>query len=142
MSYRQRQRRRHRRNDAGRTLFKLFGALSALALAAVLAVVGYIIAIFATGPSLNELKPVSPGTSSVVYAADGSRLGFIQSDILRTPIAASQIPQSMRNATVAIEDQRFYHHRGVDLQGVMRAAVKNVVSGKTVQGGSTITMQL
>ena len=52
------------------------------------------------------------------------------------------MPQSMRDATVAIEDRRFYKHNGVDYEGVVRAAVKNVSSGSTVQGGSTLTMQL
>ncbi len=48
----------------------------------------------------------------------------------------------LKHATVAIEDQRFYQHSGVDYEGIVRAAVKNFISHKTVQGGSTITMQL
>ena len=48
----------------------------------------------------------------------------------------------MRQATVAIEDRRFYKHGGVDFEGVVRAAIKNISSGKTVEGGSTLTMQL
>ena len=43
---------------------------------------------------------------------------------------------------MAIEDQRFYEHRGVDFEGIVRAAFKNANSGKTIQGGSTLTMQL
>ena len=48
----------------------------------------------------------------------------------------------LKDATVAIEDRRFYQHKGVDYEGVIRAGVKNLVNQKTVQGGSTITMQL
>ena len=48
----------------------------------------------------------------------------------------------MRNATVAIEDRRFYKHKGVDFEGIVRAAVKNLESEQDVQGGSTLTMQL
>ena len=48
----------------------------------------------------------------------------------------------MRRATVAIEDERFYKHGGVDLNAIVRAGIKNLESGKTVQGGSTITQQL
>ena len=48
----------------------------------------------------------------------------------------------MRDATVAIEDRRFFDHKGVDFEGVVRAAVKNISSGETVQGGSTLSMQL
>ena len=52
------------------------------------------------------------------------------------------MPQDVRDATVAIEDERFYRHKGVDFEGVIRAAFKNASSGKTMQGGSTLTMQL
>src|SRR5215212_617588 len=71
-----------------------------------------------------------------------SRVGFITADTLRTPIGAEAIPDNVRNATVAIEDRRFYSHKGVDVEGVFRAAVKNVSSRRTVEGGSTLTMQL
>ena len=48
----------------------------------------------------------------------------------------------LKDATVAIEDERFYKHKGVDYEGIVRAAVKNFVNKKTVEGGSTLTMQL
>ena len=78
--------------------------------------------------------------SSTPPTARGS--GFIQYDILRTPIPGTDIPQTVKDATVAIEDERFYEHKGVDAEGVVRAAIKNIESGKTVEGGSTLTMQL
>jgi penicillin-binding protein 1A len=77
-----------------------------------------------------------------VFARDGRRLGVIQANELRKAIPGWQIPQSLKDATIAIEDSRFYRHKGVDYVGVIRAAVKNLESGKTVEGGSTITMQL
>ena len=49
---------------------------------------------------------------------------------------------ALRQATVAIEDERFYHHSGVDYNAIVRAGVRNLESGDTVQGGSTITQQL
>ena len=54
----------------------------------------------------------------------------------------ADIPVEMRRATVAIEDERFYRHGGVDLNAIVRAGIKNLESGETVQGGSTITQQL
>ena len=108
----------------------------------VLAAVGYVLAIAATAPDISELKPADKGQLSVVYAADGSRLGFIQSDTLRRVVPWRDIPLELRRATVAIEDERFYKHGGVDLNAIIRAGVKNLESGKTVQGGSTITQQL
>jgi penicillin-binding protein 1A len=107
-----------------------------------LSAVGYVISIAASAPPLDSLKPRELGSQSEVRAADGTRLGFIQSNELRRPVDGSRIPKMLKDATVAIEDQRFYHHKGVDYAGVVRAAVKNLSSHKTVQGGSTITMQL
>jgi len=101
---------------------------------------GYVMAIAASAPALD--KPVNKGLTSSVYAADGSLLGYIQSDEIRTPVPMRRIPKDFQNATVAIEDERFYRHSGVDYSAIVRAAVKNASSGKTVQGGSTITMQL
>ena len=95
-----------------------------------------------SAPPLDSLKPRELGSQSEVRAADGTRLGFIQSNELRQPVSGAKIPKYLKDATVAIEDERFYHHKGVDYAGVVRAAVKNLSSHKTVQGGSTITMQL
>ena len=142
MTYRQRQSRRRRRRGA-RSKVALGLVVLALALAiAALSVAGYVIAVAATAPNLDELKPNDKGSSSVVYAADGSRLGYVQSDIVRTPVPWTDMTRDMRNATVAIEDERFYEHKGVDYGAIVRAGIKNLESGDTVQGGSTITQQL
>ena len=118
------------------------GVLATVSVIAVLSAVGYVLAIAASAPDLSELKPADKGQLSVVYAVDGSRLGFIQSDVLRRVIPWRDIPVNLRRATVAIEDERFYKHGGVDLNAIVRAGIKNLESGKTVQGGSTITQQL
>ena len=96
-----------------------------------------------SAPALSSYKPKNPGGLTEVFAADGkTRLGFIQSDDLVQPVAASEFPKVLNEATVAIEDERFYKHKGVDYEGLIRAAVKNATKKKTVQGGSTLTMQL
>ena len=100
------------------------------------------VSIAASAPSLSSLKERDPGSNSEVLAADGSRLGFIQAYELRLPAAGNEFPKVLKDATVAIEDRRFYQHDGVDYEGVIRAGVQNLVNQKTVQGGSTITMQL
>jgi len=143
MTRRERQRRRARnKGSAARPVFLFLGLLATVAVIGALGAVGWVIGIAASAPSIKTLKPAEPGSTSVVYAADGTRLGFIASDILRTPVPQSDVPVSVRNATVAIEDRRFYKHKGVDFQGIVRAAFKNVQNGQTVQGGSTLTMQL
>src|SRR3954471_11581762 len=143
MSHRERQRRRKSRSGgSSRAAFLTLGVLAACAAIGGLAVVGWVIGIMASAPALSSIKPVEQGAASVVYAADNQRLGFITADTLRTPVGRDAIPNNVRNATVAIEDRRFYSHKGVDVEGVFRAAVKNVSSRRTVEGGSTLTMQL
>jgi penicillin-binding protein 1A len=141
MTYRAR--RRHRRGRKRANKFLLALAVTGICmLIAVLSLVGYVLSVAASAPPLSSLKPIDQGTSSVVYAMDGSRLGYIQSDEVRTPIPLTRIPMSMQDATIAIEDQRFYHHGGIDYEGILRAAIKNIEAGKTIEGGSTITQQL
>ncbi|HVW18582.1 MAG TPA: transglycosylase domain-containing protein [Solirubrobacteraceae bacterium] len=142
MSRRERHRRRHRRHSRARPLLLGLGILVAsLAIAAVAAVV-YVLGVASSGPSLGDLRPVSQGQSSIVYAADGTRLGFISSPILRERISGAQIAPVMREATVAVEDRRFFDHKGVDYIGIVRAAIKDLRSHEPLQGGSTLTMQL
>ena len=114
----------------------------AVAVLAGLSAVGYVVSIAASAPPLNSLKAKDPGGFSEVFARDGKRLGVIQASELRKEISGAQIPKMFKDATVAIEDERYYRHKGVDYVGVVRAAVKNLASRETVQGGSTITMQL
>src|SRR3954469_130736 len=143
MTYRQRKQRRHRRNGGGRSKTMLALAVLGIVIApALLSATGYVLSVAATAPDLSELKPQNKGETSVIYAADGSRLGFVQSDEIRTPISWREMKPGIRYATVAIEDERFYRHKGVDYGAIVRAGVKNLESGKTVQGGSTITQQL
>ena len=118
------------------------GVLATVSIIAMLSAVGYVLAIAASAPDLSELKPADKGQLSVIYAVDGSRLGFIQSDVLRRVVPWGDIPVDLRRATVAIEDERFYKHGGVDINAIVRAAFKNLRSGKNLQGGSTITQQL
>ncbi|MFN2617727.1 MAG: transglycosylase domain-containing protein [Thermoleophilaceae bacterium] len=142
MTYRQRQLRRRRRagrrGPAGIALAVLTISLAI----GVLSAAGYVLAVAATAPSIDELKPRNTGATSEIFAADGSRLGYVQSDEIRTPVPWRHMTMDMRDATVAIEDEHFYHHKGVDYGAIVRAGVKNLESGKTVQGGSTITQQL
>jgi penicillin-binding protein 1A len=136
--------RRTRRNRSGpsKIVFVTLGALAVTLVLGAIGAVAYVLSIASEEPKLGALKPVIAGASSQVFAADGTRLGFIQSDALRTPITTAQMPRDVREATVAIEDQRFYKNDGIDLTGIFRSAVKDVVHGQALQGASTITMQL
>jgi penicillin-binding protein 1A len=138
----QRRRAKHGGHAARSTVLIGLGVLVGIVCIAAVSVVGYVISIAATTPNIDELKPVDNGQTSAVYATNGRLLGYVKSSIVRQPVVEDHIPDDVRSATVAIEDARFYKHHGVDFEGVVRAAVKNIENHKTVQGGSTITQQL
>jgi penicillin-binding protein 1A len=144
MSRRERhKRRRHNRgHPAVRGITVTALVILAVAGLGVAGVVGWVVSVAESAPSLNKLKPLDKGANSLVYTHDGKRLGFIPAENLRTPVPDGRIPRVVKRATVATEDRRFYKHAGIDYEGVIRAAVKNISNKKTVQGGSTLTMQL
>jgi penicillin-binding protein 1A len=139
----QRARRRQRR-QGGASRKLLIGAVALLAAlaVAVAAIASWVLGVAAKAPSLAACKPVDRGGNTVLYAAGGTPLGHVASDEARTPVPIGRVPRSLRRATVAIEDQRFYEHGGIDPQGILRAALKDVEAGRPVEGGSTITQQL
>jgi membrane peptidoglycan carboxypeptidase len=89
-------------------------------------------------PPLPKVGPLAQRTT--IYASNGSRLGML-ADENRVVVPIKQIPKIVRDAVVAIEDDRFYEHRGIDLRGIARAAVEDIRSGAIKQGGSTLTQQ-
>ncbi len=80
--------------------------------------------------------------SSKVYDAEGRLINTLHKTENRTIIPLRKIPQHVRNAVIAIEDERFYEHEGVDVRAVLRAMLANAKSGEIREGGSTITQQL
>jgi penicillin-binding protein 1A len=122
---RQRRKRRNRQGPAGAILLVL-GLLVVVGLIAGGSVVGWVISVANSAPPLDTSKPIELGATSRVYAADGTRLGFIQANELRTPVSSKNIPQNIKNAVVAVEDRRFFEHQGVDFEGIVRAGVKNL----------------
>ena len=136
---RQSRRKRHRKRNG---FLIALGVLAVTLVLALLSLVGYVLAVASSGPELSQLKPVDKGETSVIFDNEGHRLGYVQSDEIRTPVSWKSMPDHLRDAVVAIEDERFYEHEGVDYSAIIRAGIKNLESGKNVQGGSTITQQL
>jgi penicillin-binding protein 1A len=144
MSRRDRQRRRRR--NRGSPLKRAFGLFAVLVVCGIavgaLAITGWVVKVAHSAPNLNTRHPHIPGSPSQVFAADGTSLGYIWSPSVHNPLAGNKIPQIIKQATIAIEDRRFYQHGALDYQGIVRAAIKDAVNGEQLQGASTLTMQL
>jgi penicillin-binding protein 1A len=139
----QRNRRRQRRGGGiGAKLLLVFGGVFALLAISVIAIASWVLDVAADAPPLGSCKPIKRGGNTVLYAADGSKLGVVASPEVRSLVSIDRIPKSVQLATVAIEDQRFYEHDALDYQGIVRAMVKNLEAGEAIEGGSTITQQL
>ena len=91
-------------------------------------------------PKISALVDYNPKTPLRIYTADKVLIGEFGEE-RRKVIPLNEIPMSMRNAVLAIEDDRFYSHGGVDYVGILRATLTNL-KGNLSQGASTITMQV
>ena len=92
-------------------------------------------------PTVESLKDYKPSPGTTIYAEDGRVLGQIKIE-KGSYVPVTRIPQFMKDALLATEDPRFYQHTGIDYRGILRAALKNIMSVRVSQGGSTITQQL
>ncbi len=94
-------------------------------------------------PSINDFTAVSRGETSVLYDRTGEHVLYqIHGEENRKPLPHQEIPNSLRLATIAIEDENFYNHYGIDPRAIFRALRVNIEHGGFEQGASTITQQL
>jgi penicillin-binding protein 1A len=122
-----------------RTALVLLG-LSALALVAW--VFGIMMAVAQDLPRLENRAQFERAENSVIYDFTGEeRIATLTNNEGRILVDSAEIAPVMKEAVVAIEDERFYEHRGVDFQGIARAIYQDVLSGSAAQGASTITQQ-
>ncbi len=104
--------------------------------------VGFVLAYFAlTLPPTGDLTASERRPSVTMVAEDGTLIATF-GDLFGQPVHLKELPRYVPQAVIATEDRRFYHHFGVDLLGLLRAAVADLRAGHIVQGGSTITQQL
>jgi penicillin-binding protein 1A len=135
--------RRRRQNRNRRSLALVAALLLAAIVALLLATVAFTgQQILLSQCSLSDLRPLSLGENSFLYADNMQFLGVIPSATNRQPLPLSKISPSLPEATVAIEDARFWQHGALDYRGILRALYQDLSQGQLVQGGSTITQQL
>jgi penicillin-binding protein 1A len=135
---------RLRRRNRKRRSILLFGALLLASLIALgLATVAFTgQQILLSQCNLSDLNQLALAQNSFLYTDNGEKLGVVPSATNRQPLPLSQISPSLPQATVAIEDARFWQHGALDYQGIARAFYQDVTKGHIVQGGSTITQEL
>eukprot|EP01030_Chromulinospumella_sphaerica_P015926 gene15926-15736_t len=124
-------------------------AVLGIGVLSVIAVAGFAIAIYAAVlfhdmPDAGDLVDYRPPTATRVYGWDGTLIGEFSKE-RRIFVPYDQMPPRLVQAFMAAEDRNFFHHSGVDVQGLGRAMLRNVVNvvrGRRLEGGSTITQQV
>jgi len=138
-------------NTERRSLFKMIGSylpaergnriiLYFIILAAVLS--GLFLQILTQLPNVETISIFSPSETTEIYASDGTVLAKLHREENRYVVPLEKISPMLQKAVVSTEDERFYQHRGIDFQGVLRAAVTNITKKRVEEGGSTLTQQL
>lgn len=121
----------------------LFVALITLCVVVGCVGIGAFRGIIDNAPDVNDVDISPLGYATFLYDGDGNQLRKLTSaDSNRLPVSIDKIPLDLQHAVVAIEDERFYEHNGIDVKGILRAFVKNITSGGLSEGASTITQQL
>jgi penicillin-binding protein 1A len=92
-------------------------------------------------PDISLLKSYQPSLITTVYSDDGSVIAQFFAE-RRVLIPLERMPAALKQATLAVEDARFYTHRGIDGVGIARAVWSNLYAGEVVEGASTITQQV
>jgi len=92
-------------------------------------------------PQIQQLKSYVPSAVTRIHSADGIILSELFME-KRRPVSLADIPHFLKAGLVATEDRNFYHHSGIDLKGILRAAIRDIQARKFVEGASTITQQL
>ena len=106
-------------------------------------VLGSFQGIIENAPDIASVNVSPEGFATKIYDSDENEIQTLSSaGANRTYVTIDQIPKDLQHAFIAIEDERFYEHNGIDMRGILRAASITLSSGEMSQGASTITQQL
>ena len=121
----------------------LFTALIAVCVMVVCLGIGSFRGVIAGAPDVNNVDISPLGYATFLYDDQGTQIRQLSAPTSnRLPVSLNQIPVSLQHAVVAIEDERFYEHNGIDVRGIARAGMKAITTGNFSEGASTITQQL
>ena len=105
--------------------------------------IGIFKGVLATAPDIGNIDVTPTGFSTFVYDIEGNQTAkLVSTDSNRIPVTLDMVPQDLRDAFVAVEDNRFYEHNGIDIQGIIRSGYVALKNRDFSQGASTITQQL
>lgn len=144
----QKPKKRSERNASkGKKAFKIISiTLMFLVLTAVVTVAGYTFAVIKSTDKLNLADITNLSQQSKIFDANNELMDTSMTDEKRNMLEPDEIPQTLKDAYVSIEDERFYSHQGIDIKRIMGAFVYNIKSklsgSDSLQGGSTLTQQL
>jgi penicillin-binding protein 1A len=142
-----RDRQRYRRQNRGHPVTRVVG-MTFLVMVCGVALAGlfgaaWVVSVADSAPQLSTLKAHEYHPLTEIFAADGTPLGYIHSNFLYIHVAGNRIPTRVKDATISIEDRRFWHHGALDYQGIIRAAIRDIFNKNgSLQGASTLTQQL
>ncbi|HEY3314524.1 MAG TPA: PBP1A family penicillin-binding protein [Bacillota bacterium] len=112
-----------------------------VAVPVLIALAAGVVIVFAALIFLVRLPTPQTSLATRILDVNGNLVGRVAVEN-RTEVPQSDLPMNLQNATVAVEDDRFFSHHGVDPRGIIRAAYRNLLAGRVVEGASTITQQL
>ncbi|MCL4377216.1 MAG: PBP1A family penicillin-binding protein [Actinobacteria bacterium] len=116
-------------------------AASGIIAATIFAGSAFISNFFKDLPDIKDFSPVENALTSKIFASDGKLIGTLHGEQNRELVSFEQIPKNLIHAVIAIEDERFYEHKGIDFEAIFRSLLVNLKSGAVTQGGSTLTQQ-
>ena len=139
-------RKKHKARRPSRIILKILAAFLAIQLIFIFVFSGIVffafqavLSFFEDLPNLEDFTPAENALTSKIYAADDSLIATFHGEENRELVSYEQIPRNLINAVIAIEDERFYQHKGFDIEGIVRSFIINLVSGGIEQGATTLT---
>ena len=129
-------RKKHKARRPSRIILKILAAFLAIQLIFIFVFSGIVffafqavLSFFEDLPNLEDFTPAENALTSKIYAADDSLIATFHGEENRELVSYEQIPRNLINAVIAIEDERFYQHKGFDIEGIVRYFIINLVSG-------------
>jgi len=134
------------KSGKGKILNKILLSLSFILLTIFIVAGGYTYAVIESAPDLNVNSVLNLSQPSTLYDNKGNLIDNVHTDVERYVISLQDMPDNLKNAYVAIEDERFYEHSGIDIKRILGSVIidiKNKIQGKSgLHGASTLTQQL